>query len=61
MDPQLRASVPGMQRQCGLEEPPRIGVLWILEDLLHLARLDDAAHVHHRHLIGYVSHGCQIM
>lgn len=44
-----------------VEQSPRVRMLWILEYLVDTPRLDNAAHVHDRDLVGHVPDSGKVM
>src|SRR5918992_4069007 len=44
-----------------LQKPPRVWVLWVLEDLVPPAELNCAARVHHHHRLRYVGNDAKVV
>jgi len=57
----IQTILPTGQVWHALEEPLRVRMLWIGEDLLNRSNLDDFTRVHHRHAVGDFVDDAQIV
>ena len=58
---QRRAALVAPERRQAVEEPARVGMAWVAEDLADRPLLDQLARVHHAHAVADADHGPQVV